>query len=106
MLDEMSRHIAALVDHMTKNGLRAAEPTPAAVDDWVKTILAGEDWWRAGQEGCTPGYLNNEGDLDGYDWHNLIFSGGAAAFFELIEAWRETGDFTGLAFEPESGDAD
>ena len=102
-LDEISRHIASLVDHMTKNGLSTAEPTMAAVDGWVKTVVAGEDWWRSGQEGCTPGYLNNEGDLDGYDWHNLIYSGGAAEFFALIESWREAGEFEGLHFERESG---
>ena len=52
-----------------------------------------------GGDACTPGYYNNEGQ--GFADRTRFFAGhpqGAAAFFNHIDAWRNSGTFEGLAF--------
>jgi cyclohexanone monooxygenase len=50
-----------------------------------------------GSVDCTPGYYNNEGQGGGVDWF-LGYPGGAMAYFEYLDQWRNQGDFTGLEF--------
>jgi cyclohexanone monooxygenase len=46
---------------------------------------------------CTPGFYNNEGDLE--DIHRLganNYFGGSVAFYDKLHAWREDGTLAGL----------
>jgi cyclohexanone monooxygenase len=102
LLDEASRHVAAIVAHMEKEGLATVEPTPAAEDAWAAEIVARAVNGTGGIGGsdCTPGYYNNEGQpLDGPPW-GASYGRGPIQFFRLMEAWRASGDFAGAAFSP------
>jgi hypothetical protein len=50
-----------------------------------------------GSPDCTPGYYNNEGQGSRIDWF-LGYPGGAVAYFQYLEEWRNKGDFAGLEF--------
>ena len=100
MLDECSRHIAYLVDHARAHGVEALEATEAAEADWVKTIVEHSAIWQRLQDGCTPGYYNNEGKLEELNWQDIHFGGGSDVFFELLAAWRKKGDLAGLTRTP------
>ena len=46
---------------------------------------------------CTPGYYNNDGDLD--DIHRLganNFLAGSVVFYDIIRSWRASGELAGL----------
>jgi cation diffusion facilitator CzcD-associated flavoprotein CzcO len=90
--------IAAIVSHMERDGLSAAEPTAEAEQAWLDFLLTGRGNALSNTE-CTPGYYNNEGaGLRERDKYNLGHPGGAMAFFHHIAAWRSSGKFEGLAF--------
>ena len=64
MFDDQARHVAYIIDEVGKRGSRVAEVTPEAEAEWVAEIqrlsFANRDFYEA----CTPGYYNNEGQLD------------------------------------------
>ena len=98
-IDEQSRHIAYLVDHALKSGVRTLEPSQAAEDVWVNTIVQLARFGRDFLEACTPGYYNNEGKLSDLAAQNGAYGAGPEAFFKLIREWREAGKFEGLELE-------
>ena len=91
--------IAAVVSHARDTGRRIVEPTPQAQAEWVALIKTGMPSFVGAVAECTPGYYNLEGtsaDISGF-----LPSGyplGSVAYFEYIDNWRRSGDFTGLAF--------
>jgi cyclohexanone monooxygenase len=94
---EQSQHIAYIVEHGLKHGLRAIEPSAEAEAGWVRTILESGQWNEEFGRSCTPGYYNNEGKPgEGPGWFGGSFGGGAIAFFELLREWRGRGDLAGL----------
>jgi cyclohexanone monooxygenase len=48
------------------------------------------------QQECTPGYYNNEGDLDGVPIQSGPYGGGPMAYFDELQSWRKAGGFPGL----------
>jgi hypothetical protein len=75
------------------------EVTEEAEQAWVRS-LEGAAQSFLGNPDCTPGYYNNEGKPLGRR-ERLNASGypqGPVAFFQYIDAWRKSGDFTGLEF--------
>jgi cyclohexanone monooxygenase len=97
MLIEQAEHITALLKTARQRGARRIEPTAGAEEAWVRTIrdrpLPTRDFLAA----CTPGYYNNEGQLD--DRHGLgaeMYGGGSVEFFALIQKWRSEGALDGL----------
>jgi cyclohexanone monooxygenase len=105
LLDEASRHAAAIVTHMEECGLATVEPTSVAEDAWAEVIVTNAVNGTGGIGGtdCTPGYYNNEGrPLDGPPWA-ASYGKGSVEFFRLMEHWRATGEFAGAAFSPFPG---
>jgi cyclohexanone monooxygenase len=52
-----------------------------------------------GAPDCTPGYDNNEGQAPTPIQRLAVgYPAGASAYFRYLDAWRATGDFTGLEF--------
>ena len=99
MLDEVSVHIAHLIAHAQQEGHRTIEATAEAEEAWVQTILAlGAGGQALGGEGCTPGYYNNEGKPNPIGRQAMPYGKGCIAFFDLLAAWREAGEFEGVAF--------
>jgi len=91
--------IADVVRHAESIGAVRVEPTRTAEDDWLTFITSTQRGLR-GNPDCTPGYYNNEGQpISQSDMFNGSgHPGGPVAFFEFLDAWRQTGEFAGLTF--------
>ena len=97
-LSEAAKTIALTVKHARETGAREVEPTKEAEEAWVKLILSGPGM-MLGSLDCTPGYYNNEGQDRGPAAKSYVgHPNGPMAFFYHIDAWRQAGDFKGLAF--------
>jgi cation diffusion facilitator CzcD-associated flavoprotein CzcO len=95
---EAGRTIAAIVSHALANGHRRVEATEEAEQAWVDLLATGAGSILGGPD-CTPGYYNNEGmGTTSTSPISIGYPYGAAAFFEMISAWRDSGRFEGLAF--------
>lgn len=99
LLNEVAVHLAHIVSHMKTNDLTKVEASESAEVAWVEGIISGEGpAMQIGGEGCTPGYYNNEGKPNPKLRYGAFYSGGSIAFWDLLEKWREAGDFDGLEF--------
>ena len=97
-LDEMSVHLAYILDRARRDGVTVVEADQDAEDAWVQTII---DLARMGQsflESCTPGYYNNEGRPGERAAQNGFYGAGSVAFFNLMASWRDEGSLAGLDF--------
>ena len=98
-LTDAGATIAAVITHAQALGANEVEVTEEAEQAWVRS-LEGAAQSFLGNPDCTPGYYNNEGKPLGRR-ERLNASGypqGPVAFFQYIDAWRQSGDFTGLEF--------
>jgi cyclohexanone monooxygenase len=77
------------------------EATSAAESAWVAEMQRAAESQRPFFESCTPGWYNNEGNLDGDDGLlvNTLYGDGPLAYFAQLAAWRDQGGFEGLDFE-------
>ena len=100
LLDEAAHHLAFIVGHMDRAGLRTVEATSEAEEEWSATIVANATNATGGLGGtdCTPGYYNNEGKQPDQPPYGTFYGKGSIAFFELTRQWREAGTFEGLVF--------
>ena len=101
LLDEAARHLQHIIGHARAENATVVEATKDAEDAWTEEILqrAGSMIGGLGGGSCTPGYYNNEGQpID--KPYGAPFGGGSIAFFEMMEAWRSTGEYAGLEFRP------
>lgn len=96
MFDDQAQHIAYIIAEAKKRGATEVEPTPEAQDAWVSTIKKLSVVNRAYLESCTPGYYNNEGDLEGGQ-AGQTYAPGINAFNALLADWRNNGELEGLA---------
>lgn len=96
MFDDQAQHIAYIIAEAKKRGAIEVEPTPEAQDAWVTTIKKLSVVNRAYLESCTPGYYNNEGDLEGGQ-AGQTYAPGINAFNALLADWRNNGELQGLA---------
>ncbi|MFN8019434.1 MAG: NAD(P)/FAD-dependent oxidoreductase [Acidimicrobiales bacterium] len=96
-LVEAGTTVAAVVGRAMEVGAVEVEVTQEAQDAWVG-LLEGNVGGFLGNPECTPGYYNNEGGEIGRKQRlgATGYPGGPVAFFELIDAWRRSGDFEGL----------
>ena len=98
-LTDAARTVAAVLGHMTGNGLAVVDVTKEAEDAWMES-LAPNQVMASFLANCTPGYYNNEGQAPSA-WSLLSgYQLGAPAYFRYIEQWRTSGDFKGLEFGP------
>jgi len=92
LLDEQSRHIAAVIGEANLRQATSVEPTAEAEAAWVQTIIDTARMNLEFRQACTPGYYNGEGRAGQDDG---LFAGlygpGPVRFFELIQAWRDSG---------------
>ncbi|MEX2204632.1 MAG: NAD(P)/FAD-dependent oxidoreductase, partial [Myxococcota bacterium] len=95
-LDEQSKHLAYIIKHAIDHKVRTLEPTEAAEQEWVDTIIRSARMGRQFLEECTPGYYNNEGQLSDIAAQNGFFGGGSILFFQLMKDWRDKGALEGL----------
>ncbi len=96
---EAGTTITKILSHAMENGADEVEVTEAAEEKWVE-LLESMPLRFLGNPDCTPGYYNNEGKPMGRR-EKLNVSGypeGPVAFFQYIDAWRNSGQFEGLEF--------
>jgi hypothetical protein len=104
-LTEAGATIASVVSHALDTGADEVEVTEEAEQAWVGTFDTNAQSFL-GNPDCTPGYYNNEGRPVGRR-ERLNASGypqGPVAYFQYIDAWRNSGKYEGLDFR-QTGDA-
>ena len=109
VLDLLSEHISWIISQAQKKadgGKKVTiEPTAEAEQAWSLQI-AMQASAMAAMSGCTPSYLNNEGEADKIRTappevqmkaaRNSVWAKGIADYKKTIEAWRSQGDLEGL----------
>jgi cation diffusion facilitator CzcD-associated flavoprotein CzcO len=100
LLQDQARHITELVQHAKRVEARTIEPTPEAEASWLETINQTESKSRDFQLECTPGYYNNEGQLDkGPGFVGGLYGRGPIEFQKIVDAWLSDGEMKGLKFD-------
>lgn len=103
MLEETGVHIAAVVAELERRGV-AADVSAAAEQTYVAQVVHGGGLALMGSgkflESCTPGRWNNEGDLSARPKKNANFPGTSAAYFQMLQQWRDEGTLAGLELTP------
>ena len=96
---EAGSTIAAVVRHAIEVGADEVEVTRDAEDAWVALLEQNQRGLRADPD-CTPGYYNNEGLPVGRkeQLNGAGYPEGPVAYFNYIDAWRNSGEFEGVAF--------
>ena len=96
MLIEQGRHVAYVINELRKRGVRTAEVSFEAEKAWVDHHLALAPKMSRLWENCTPGFFNNEGQLDGRTARNGPHGDGVRAFIAVLEQWRNANELEGL----------
>ncbi|KAI0753127.1 flavin-binding monooxygenase-like family protein [Daedaleopsis nitida] len=108
-LDTMARHVAQVVAEAASraedgwSNRLTVEVTKEAEEAWSLQTLMRAGWFAA-IPGCTPGYINNEGERDQVQdtvqqmkaARAAPWGEGIRAFTEVIDAWRKEGGLKGL----------
>jgi cyclohexanone monooxygenase len=94
-LDEQSIHLAYILKTAKEKGASRIEASKKAEDDWVRTIIEKARLVADFQEKCTPGYYNNEGNINRKP-QNGFYGAGPIEFFSLMKKWRSKGNLEGL----------
>jgi cation diffusion facilitator CzcD-associated flavoprotein CzcO len=102
-LSEAGSTIAAIIAHAVKIGAVEVETSEAAEQAWI-AMLESNTQSIFGNLDCTPGYYNNEGrPMERHQRLNVAgYPKGPVAFFQYIEAWRDSGRFEGLEFRADA----
>ena len=98
MFDEQARHIAYVIAETQRRGATTVEPTDEAQAAWVELIGSLQIVSNGYFESCTPGYYNNEGQLDHRPGAG-VYTPGINAFNALLEQWRAAGAMEGLELD-------
>ena len=98
--NEQAVHVAHIVKEAKTRGAAQVEVSADAEQEWVSEIKRLAVDRSAFRESCTPGYYNNEGQTDNTAGSPSVsaYSPGPRAFARLLEAWRDEGEFRGIAF--------
>jgi cyclohexanone monooxygenase len=98
MFDDQARHIAFIIDEVQQRGHRVAEVTPEAEQAWIDEIHRLAVSNREFFEACTPGYYNNEGQVDRPEGSltSETYAPGINAFNALLAEWRDDGRLEGF----------
>ncbi|MCT1639447.1 flavin-containing monooxygenase [Dietzia cinnamea] len=99
MLDRKARHAARLVRHLLDSGIGTFEPTAEAEADWVAEVRRSNEPREAYWGACTPGYYNGQGEVSKAVFRD-VYNSSEIDFWNMIEAWWDSGRFEGLVFEP------
>ncbi|MHB2029402.1 MAG: NAD(P)/FAD-dependent oxidoreductase [Acidimicrobiales bacterium] len=98
-LTEAATTIAAVIARTLSSGYHEVEVSAAGEAAWMNLLEGTSASFLADPE-CTPGYYNNEGRPMGLrERRNLSrYPEGPVAYFEYIDAWRNSGSFENLDF--------
>ncbi len=96
VLDEQAKHLAYVLARCLKEGVHAIEPNEQATQEWMSTIFSHLMALASFNVECTPGYFNNEGNIDPTMARRAPFMGPTLDFIDILAKWREAGDMKGL----------
>ena len=96
MINEQSKHIAYVLKHCADHQVRVLEASQEAEEAWVQTIIDLSIMRQKFLEECTPGYYNNEGNVQAMSARNGSYGAGPVAFAKVLEDWRAEGGLKGL----------
>lgn len=104
-LDLLAQHAAYIVSTATKKAHSEKpiiEPTEEAEEEWTMQCMMGAAA-LAGMAGCTPSYLNGEGDADRIPMEMKMksarmspWASGMNDYADVLETWRKEGSLRGL----------
>lgn len=104
LLEALSKHISYIIATASKkSGSRPIiQPSLDGEEEWSSRIVAGAATF-ASIAGCTPSYMNNEGESRGMSIgeqmkaaRGSVWSKGIADFVDVIEAWQAEDKLAGL----------
>jgi cation diffusion facilitator CzcD-associated flavoprotein CzcO len=93
---DTASQLAYVISECQTRGIRSIEPTAQAEEDWVNTIVRLATKRLQFLAECTPGYYNNEGEVNLLAARESGYGGGAPAFMEIMRNWRAQGDMAGM----------
>nr|MEA2799336.1 hypothetical protein [Phenylobacterium sp.] len=96
MINEQSKHISYILRHCADRQVRVVEASEEAENAWVQTIIELSAMRKTFLEECTPGYYNNEGNVQVMSARNGSYGAGPVAFAKVLEDWRAEGSLAGL----------
>ena len=97
LLMEQTKHIAHVVKYGGDHNTKLVEPTLEAEEEWVALIKRNAHRGERFFAECTPGYYNNEGNLDKSNgFLSNAYGKGPVAFFDLLQNWKKSGTYEGL----------
>ena len=98
-LNEQAVHIAHIMSEARARESNSIEATAEGEQAWLDEIKRMAKFGHRFRAECTPGYYNNEGELD--NPNGILtsgYGGGPVKFFRILKQWREAGDFDGIEF--------
>jgi cation diffusion facilitator CzcD-associated flavoprotein CzcO len=96
MINEQSKHLAYIIGHAADHQVRVVEASEDAEAKWVQTIIDLSVMRQKFLEECTPGYYNNEGNVQQMNARNGSYGAGPVAYVKVLEDWRAEGGLAGL----------
>jgi cyclohexanone monooxygenase len=96
VLDDLATQTAYIVRRCADQRIETIEPTQEATDGWKGEIIQSIFEIAPYNADCTPGYYNAEGARDPSRLSGGAYMRSALSFGEILKAWREADDFSGL----------
>ena len=105
-VDVQAEHVAHTVSGLMQRGIKVANVTPEAEQQWIDDQLSSESAQTqlvlgGSAQSCTPGYYNQEGTAKRYrDVRLESYGKGLGAYKRVLRNWRDNGEFEGLDLTP------
>jgi cation diffusion facilitator CzcD-associated flavoprotein CzcO len=97
-LNEQADHVTYMVSEARARGAKALEPTAEAVQAYVDEVRSLARMGQRFYAECTPGYYNSEGAAGNRQgFFSEMYGAGPLRFFEILAAWRASGELPGMA---------
>jgi cyclohexanone monooxygenase len=81
-------HVALLIKKTIESGASSFDVTEEAEDRWRRAMKEKMPPIHEYLAQCTPGYLNNEGNVDDFALRLTIYGGGSIEYAGILKAWR------------------
>ncbi len=101
-VDVQAQQVAYTVSELTKRGVKSANVSRSAEENWIEDQLSPEGAnalfvLGGSADSCTPGYYNQEGTAQRYrDVRLESYGKGLGAYRKVLRDWRAQGDLEGL----------
>ncbi|MCX2931149.1 NAD(P)/FAD-dependent oxidoreductase [Mycobacterium sp. CVI_P3] len=96
LLDVQASHVAWIIAQALAREVTRLEPTSAAEEGWVDTVVVRSAGTADRARSCTPGYYNREGQANAITRQGSFFYGTPTEYADILAAWRDGGALEGL----------